>query len=96
MTSWLFINAERCTSLSSIGSGNDASQLSFALFDASVFSSTLQWQFICGRGIRLFVIMSEDSYAKSNSTVCSFLKSIELHHEKSASLLGAVGPLFHT
>ena len=40
--------------------------------------------------------MSEDSFARLNSTMSSFVRSIHLEQEESASRLGAVGPLFHS
>ena len=40
--------------------------------------------------------MSEDSFARLNSTMSSFVRSIDLEQEESASRLGAVGPLFHS
>ena len=42
--------------MSSIGSGNGVSQLSFGLFDASLFAGTLQWQFSCRCDSQLFII----------------------------------------
>ena len=40
--------------------------------------------------------MSEDSFARLNSTMSSFVRSIDVEQEEPASRLGAVGPLFHS
>ena len=43
-------------------------------------------QFLCGRERRFFVIMSEDSFARLNSTMSSLVRSIDLEQEEPAGV----------